>query len=204
MIYHFSAGENWFFTAFVDPADGLGLQRVQTAFGEQVPGSLVIFLAGGLVACLAGGLPIAWLVRRERAERGAAEAALAAHREAAADQAGRLELLDRRRAALAPIESLWLAWTSGGRPDEALLADAAHGLAAARLLFGDPLQAELEEAALLIAEQIRGLGWQQDAIRAGRRDERADLIDAEIAREHALKPKIAALRDRLADATRLA
>jgi hypothetical protein len=163
----------------------------------------VIFLGAGLALCLALLLILALLLVRERAARRAAEAALSAKDDIAAHQAARLELLDRRRAAIAPIESLWLAWASGGRPGEALLADAARALAEARLLFATHLQAELDEAVLLIVEHVRGQSWQRAAIEAGRHDERADLIDQEIAREHRLKPRIADLRVRLADAARM-
>jgi hypothetical protein len=165
--------------------------------------SVAILLGPGLVSGLAAILLLAVLLVRERSARRAAEAALAATRDEAADRAARLDLLDRRRAAIAPIESLWLAWAGGGRPDEAQLADAAQALAEARTLFADALQAELDEAALLIVAHVRGKSWQRAAIQAGRRDERADLIDEEIARERSLKPKIADLRIRLADAARM-
>ena len=165
---------------------------------------IVSFIVGaGFAACVAATLLLAWLLARERAARRAAEASLAAQREAAAEQAARLELLDRRRVAIAPIESLWLVWAGGSRPGEALLAEAARAIAEARLLFAEALDAELDEAALLLAEHVRGRAWQRDAIQAGRRDESADLIDAEIAREQALKPRIAELRIRLAEAARL-
>jgi hypothetical protein len=164
----------------------------------------VAFLLGaGHAACLATILGLALLLVRERAARQAAEAALAARLRAEADTEARLDLLDRRRAAIAPIESLWLAWAGGGRPDEAQLADAGRAIAEARTLFADQLQPELDEAALLIVAQVRGQSRQRDAIRAGRRDKRADLIDEEIAREQELRPRIAALRDRLAEAARL-
>jgi hypothetical protein len=165
--------------------------------------ALAILLVAGLVSCLALVLLLAVLLVRERAARRAAEAALAAGRDEAADQAARLALLDRRRAAIAPIEALWFAWAGGGRPGEALLADAARALAEARLLFAGHLQAELDEAALLIVAHVRGQSWQRAAIEAGRHDERADLIDEEIARERALKPRIADLRVRLVDAARM-
>jgi hypothetical protein len=166
-----------------------------------VPEGVAFFLGAGLASCLAAILLLAWLLLRERAARRAAEAALAARLAAEADLAARLDLLDRRRAVIAPIESLWCAWAGGGRPDEALLAGAARAIAEARTLFGDHLQAELDEAALLIVAHVRGQSRQRDAIRAGR--ERTDLIDQEIARERTLKPRIAALRDRLAEAARL-
>jgi hypothetical protein len=165
--------------------------------------SVAFLLGAGLAACLAAILVLALLLVRERHARRAAEGALAARPGAEADMEARRGLLDRRRAAIAPIETLWLAWAGGGRPDEAQLADAARALAEARLLFADPLQAELDEAAVLIVAHVRGRGRQRDAIRAGRRDERAELIDEEIARELKLKPRIAALRDRLSEAARL-
>jgi hypothetical protein len=192
------------FPAFAAFADRLGpAAGSERGVRGQVPEGVAFFLGAGLASCLAALLLLAWLLVRERAARRAAEAALAARLAAEADLAGRLDLLDRRRAVIAPIESLWRAWAGGGRPDEALLADAARALAEARMLFADHLQAELDEAALLILAQVRGQSWQRDAIRAGRRDERADLIDEEIARERTLRPRIAALRDRLADAARL-
>jgi hypothetical protein len=163
---------------------------------------VAIFLAAGLATSLAATLLLAVLLVRARAARRAADAALAACRDTAADQAARLDLLDRRRAVIAPIESLWRAWTSG-RPDEAQLAEAARALAEARLLFAGHLQTEIDETVLLIVAHLRGRSWQRAAIQAGRRDERADLIDQEIAREHQLKPRIAGLRDRLADAARI-
>ena len=164
---------------------------------------MTVLLLAGLAMSIAAALLLALLLVREKAARRAAEAALAARSDEAADQAARLELLDRRRAAIAPIETLWLAWAGGGRPQEALLADAARALTEARLLFADHLQADLDEAILLIVEQVRGQGWQRAAVAAGRRDERADLIDEEIARERKLKPRIADLRVRLADAARM-
>lgn len=161
---------------------------------------IVSLIIGTVLASAAAAiLLLAWLLARERAARRAAEEALAAGREAAAQ----LALLDRRSAAIAPIETLWLTWSGGGRPGPALLAEAARAIAEARLLFGGPLEAELNEAALLIAEHVRGQAWQRDAILGGRRDESAELIDAEIAREQALKPRIAALRVRLVEAARL-
>jgi hypothetical protein len=163
-----------------------------------------MLLGAGLALCLALILLLALLLARERSVRRVAEAALAAGRDEAADRAGRLDLLDRRRAAIAPIETLWLAWASGGMPSEAQLAEAARALAEARLLFAEPLQAELDEAALLVVEHVRGQSWQRAAIDAGRYSERADLIDEEIARERRLKPRIEALRASLIDAARMA
>lgn len=191
------------FPASATFADGLVLRRAIRGVRGQVSETVAIFFGAGLALGLAPILVLALLLVRERTARRAAEAALAARRDEAADQAARLELLDRRRAAIAPIESLWLAWASGGRPGEALLADAARALAEARLLFAGHLQTELDEAVLLIVEHVRGRSWQRAAIEAGRRNERADLIDEEIAREHRLKPRIAELRDRLADAARM-
>jgi hypothetical protein len=165
--------------------------------------NIIILFGAGLLLALASTMVLALLLARERGARRAAEAALAASRDEATDQAARLALLDRRRAAIAPLESLWLAWAGGGRPSEALLADAARALGEARLLFADHLQPELDEAVLLIVEHVRGEGWQRAAIEAGRYDERAALIDEEIARERKLKPRIADLRLRLADAARM-
>jgi hypothetical protein len=151
----------------------------------------------------AASLWLAWLLRRERAARRAAEAAVAAERQAA-ESTTRHDLLDLRRAAIAPIESLWLAWAGGGLPDDDLLAEAARALAEARLLFAADLAGELDEAAALILEQVRGRRWQRAAIDAGRHDERTDLIGEEMARERQLKPRIASLRLRLFEAARLA
>jgi len=190
------------FVAFARWPGRLGLARDWDGRSGQGPEIVSFIIGAGLAACVAAILLLAGLLARERAARRAAEAALAAQREGAAEQAARLALLDRRRDAIAPIESLWLIWEGGSRPGEALLAEAARGIAEARLLFADPLGTELDEAALLIAEHVRGRAWQRDAVQAGRRDESADLIDAEIARERALKPLIAALRARLAEAAR--
>jgi hypothetical protein len=161
---------------------------------------VAIFLGAGLAPGLV--LLLIILLVRERAARRAAEVALAASRDGTADRAARLDLLDRRRAAIAPIESLWLAWASGGIAGEAQLADAVRALAEARLLFADHLQAELDETMLLIVEHVRGQSWQRAALEAGRHSERADLIDEEIARERRLKPRIESLRTRLGDAAR--
>jgi hypothetical protein len=180
-----------------------GLASRGNSGAGQVSETVAILLEAGLVSCLALILLLAVLLVRERAARRAAEGALAAGRDEAADQAARLALLDRRRAAIAPIEALWFAWAGGGRPSEALLADAARALAEARLLFAGHLQAELDEAALLIVAHARGQSWQRVAIEAGRHDERADLIDEEIARERAIRPRIADLRIRLVDAARM-
>jgi hypothetical protein len=165
---------------------------------------MAIFLGSGLALCLALTLLLWRMLALERAARVAADATLAARMNEAADRALRLDLLDRRRAAIAPIESLWLAWARGGSPDEALLGDAIRALAEARLLFADHLQAELDETALLIVEYVRCQNWQRDAHRAGRYDERADLIGEEIAREARLKPRVESLRIRLSDAARMA
>lgn len=164
--------------------------------------TVAILLGSGLALCLVLILALSWLLMRERSARAAAEAALGAVRDEAAERTSRLDLLDRRRAAIAPIESLWLAFASGGRPDEALLADTIRALAEIRLLFAGHLQAELDDTVLLVVEHMRGQGWQRAAIQAGRHDERADLIAEEITREGRLKPKIEMLRSRLADAAR--
>ena len=169
----------------------------------QVSESLTIFLSAGLALSIAAASFLALLLVRERAARRAAEAALAARSDESADQSARLELLDRRRAAIAPIETLWCCWAVGGLPDEALLTEAARALAEARLLFAGHLQADLDGAALLVVEHLRCRGWQRAAIDSGRRDERADLIREEIAREPKLKLSIADLRVRLADAARM-
>jgi hypothetical protein len=191
------------FPASATFADGLVLRRAIGGVRGQVSESVAIFFGAGLALGLFLVLLLALLLVRERTARRTAEAALAARRDEASDRAARLDLLDRRRAAIAPIESLWLAWAGGGRPGEALLADAARALTEARLLFAGHLQAELDETVLLIVEHVRGQGWQRAAVEAGRRDERADLIDEEIARERKLKPRIADLRVRLADAARM-
>jgi len=171
------------------------------ALRGQVSEGVAIFLGAGLALGLV--LLLGVLLARERAARRAADAALAASRNETTERAARLDLLDRRRAAIAPIEALWLAWASGRIPDEAQLADAVRALAEARLLFADHLQAELDEAMLLIVEHVRGMDWQRAALDAGRHGERADLIDEEIARERRLKPRIEALRIRLGDAARM-
>lgn len=165
---------------------------------------MAILLGSGLALCLVLILALAWLLVRERSARASADAALVALRDEVADRSNRLDLLDRRRAAIAPIESLWLALASGNRANEALLADAIRALAEVRLLFADHLQAELDETVLLIVEHVRGQDWQRAAVAAGRHDERADLISEEIARERRLKPKIEELRIRLTDAARAA
>jgi len=157
---------------------------------------MAVSLGAGLAASVAAILGLALALRRERA-------AHAACRDEAADQAARLALFDRRRAALAPIEALWLAWVGDCRPDSALLAEAARAAGEARLLFADGLAAELEEVAGLLVEQVRGQSWQRAAVAAGRHDERADLIAEEIERERRLKPRIGALRQRMVEAARL-
>jgi len=163
----------------------------------------VVLLGTGLAASLAASLGLALALRRERAGRRAAEAAHAACRNEAAEQSARLGLLDRRRAALAPIDALWLAWTDESRPDSALLAEAARGVGEARVLFAEEVVAEIDEVAGLLVEQLRGLSRQRAAVAAGRYEERAELIDEEIARERRLRPRIGALRRRLAEAARL-
>ena len=158
--------------------------------------TVVVLLGAGLAASVAAIVGLVLALRRERA-------AHAACRDETAEQAARLALLDRRRAALAPIEALWLAWAGDCRPDSALLAEAARAAGEARLLFADGLAAELEEVAGLLVEQVRGQSWQRAAVAAGRYEERADLIAEEIAREQRLKPRIGALRERMAEAARL-
>jgi hypothetical protein len=112
-------------------------------------------------------------------------------------------LLDRRRAALAPLEALWTTWSHDRRPDEAQLAEAARALGEARLLFGDGLAAEVEAVAALLVEQVRGQARQRAAVAASRYEERADLIGEEIERERGLKPRVTELRQRLAAAARI-
>jgi hypothetical protein len=165
---------------------------------------MAILLGSGLALCLVLIVALTSLLLRERSARAAANAALVALQEEVADRSNRLDLLDRRRAAIAPIESLWLALARGNRANEALLADAIRALAEVRLLFADHVQAELDETVLLIVEHARGQDWQRAAVEAGRHDERADLIAEEIARELRLKPRIEKLRVRLTDAARAA
>ena len=165
--------------------------------------TVAVLLGAGLAVSVAAMLGLMLALRRERAARRAAEAAHAACLDEAAEQAGRLALLDRRRAALAPIEALWSVWAAECRPDAALLAAAARAAGEARLLFADGLAAELEEVAALLVEQIRGQGRQAAAVAARRHEERADLIAEEIEREQRLRPRIGALRVRLVEATRL-
>lgn len=165
--------------------------------------SVAIALTAGLALSLASILLLVLLLARERAARRAAEAALETARDEAEGQAARIELLDRRRAAIAPIEALWRCWAVGGLPDDSLLADAARALAEARLLFAGHLQADLDGAALLVVEHLRCQGWQRAAIDSGRHDERVDLIREEIDREPRLKRSICDLRDRLVEAARI-
>jgi hypothetical protein len=165
--------------------------------------TLELLPAAALAACLAAMLLLALALRRERACRRAAEAALADHRAETAMQEERLGLLDRRRAALAPIEALSLAWARDCRPDEAALTEAARAVGEARLLFPAALAADLEEAAALLAMHARGRSWQRAAVEARRHEERADLFAEEIERERLLKPRIAELRQRLAEAARI-
>lgn len=163
----------------------------------------MLLLAAGLALCAIATGALALALRRERDARRAADAALAARQDETARQAAQLALFDRRRAALAPIEALWVAWARDCRPEEALLAEAARALGEARLLFDEMHSAELEEAAGLLVEHVRGQSWQRAAVDAGRYEERAELIAEEIDRERRLKPCIAQLRQRLADAARI-
>jgi hypothetical protein len=164
----------------------------------------VLLPAAALAACLAAMLLLGLALRRERAPRRAAEAALAEHRAEVPLRQERLGLLDRRRAALAPIEALSLAWARDCRPDEAALSAAALAIGEARLVFPAELAAELDEAAALLIVHARGRSWQRAAVEARRHEERADLIAEEIERERLLKPRLVELRMRLAEAARIA
>jgi hypothetical protein len=149
-----------------------------------------------LVAAIA---MLAWQLKRERA----LAAALAARLERAEARAHDLALLDRRAAALAPLDALWLGWSRGARPDRAALDCAMRALAAARLLYPADCAEEMELAAALMADCLRERQWQEAARDSGRHLDRAGLLEAEVAREDGLRRRIASLRARLVDAARV-
>jgi hypothetical protein len=160
-------------------------------------------LLAGLALALPAALLLALALGRERARRRAAEAALAAHRETAALSAEQLALLDRRRAAIQPLDALAAAWTRSCRPAQALVAAAGAALDEAHSVFPRALAPELDEAAALLLCYRRHQDEAEAAIGDGRRSTREEMLEREIALESALKPKLAGLRRRLADAARL-
>ena len=113
----------------------------------------------------------------------------------------RLELLERRAAVIAPIDTLHLSWLRGGRPDGSDLVDALKAMADARLLFPAEIGEVLEQGSTLLLAYIEHLKWQRMA--AGNRFDREDLLERECALEAGLKPKIQELRARLAAEARI-
>jgi hypothetical protein len=160
-----------------------------------------LLIAGQSLSLLA----IAWLVWQLRGAlraRAAAEAALAA-RLAGEDRAMRLELLDRRTAVIAPIDTLWLSWSRGTRPDGGDLADALKAVEEARLIFPTDLAEALEQSSAQLLAYIDHLHWQRSEVANGRRFDRHEMLERELELEAGLKPRIQELRARLAAEARI-
>jgi hypothetical protein len=146
---------------------------------------------------------LGWRFAVEVRRRRTAEAALARRHTAEADRAARLALFDRRVATVAPLDALWLAWSRACRPEPDLVRRAADAAAEARLLFDDALAGDCEELLGLLLGYERHRQACNAAVVGGRHLDHGDLLDEEVALERALKPALAALRDRLAEAARV-
>jgi hypothetical protein len=155
----------------------------------------------GSLAALAAAAVIAFLalaLRRHAARIVALEAA----NRALAGQIDRLALLDRREAACAPLDALWLCWSRCTAPDEAVLDAAAVAAEGAKRLFPRELEPDLDEISRLLGGLVRHRGREREAVLAGRHGERVALMEEEREMERLLRPKLAALRTLLADAAR--
>lgn len=128
--------------------------------------------------------------------------ALESANRALAGQVDRLALLDRREAACAPLDALWLCWSRCTPPDEEVLRAAALAAEGAKRLFPAELAPDLDEVSRLLSGLVRHRSRQRDAVLAGRHRERVVLIEEEAEMEHKLRPKLAGLRALLADAAR--
>jgi len=161
-------------------------------------------MAAGLALALIAVLLLALTLRRESAARVAAIGALEARQDAAEARAGRLAMLDRRLAAIAPLDALWLGWTRGARPERAMIACALTALAEARLVFPESFAGALDEASTLLLAYERHQTALEAALDGGRRYEREEMFERELALEQALKPTLESLRVQLAGAARIA
>ena len=155
-------------------------------------------LAGA--ALVAGALLVlAWTIdrrgRREEAQAGAAAAA-------AVREALRLRLLERRLAVHARLDALWLCWARRGRPDSALLGEAAAAAEEAKLLFAAEHGPELDETGRLLIALERARQWQEEALNRGRPSERDEIRERQAELESALLARVERLRERLAEETR--
>lgn len=158
-----------------------------------LPLSIAVLAAAAIVAII-----LALAMRRSAARI----AALEAENRALADDAERLALFDRREAACAPLDALWLCWGRCAHPDDAMLDAAARAAEAAKRLFPAEIEPDLDEVARLLAGLAARRAWQREAVRGGRHGERVALLDEEAEMERMLKPKLDGLRTLLADATR--
>ena len=152
---------------------------------------------------LAGLAALSWRLAVEVRRRRSAEAGLARRQEAEADRSARLALFDRRVAAVAPLDALWLAWSRSCRPEPDLVRRAADAIAEARLLFDHALGSECDHLLSLLLGYERHREACRAAVAGGRHLDHGDLLDEEIALERALKPALATLRARLAEAARV-
>jgi hypothetical protein len=121
---------------------------------------------------------------------------------ALSEHAERLELLERRESVCAPLDAPWLCWARCLAPDDEALHAAMQAAEAAKRLFAAELEPDLDEVARLLGRLCRQRALQREAVLAGRHGERVALLEEESATERALKPKLAALRTLLAEATR--
>ena len=159
---------------------------------------LALILVFALVAASAAIILLVLTVRRQ-AKRAAA---LEAEKGELAEQLTRLQLLERREAACAPFDALWLCWARCVPPDEAHLHAAARAAESAKRLFPADLEPDLDEVCRLLVALAGHRVRQRDAIRYERHGERVSLMEEEAEMERLLKPKLSGLRTLLADASR--
>ena len=144
---------------------------------------------------------LAWRLRGERRARAAAEAALAAQFADAESLALRMKLLERRASVIAPIDTLYLSWSRGTRPDGGDLVDALKAVEEARLLFSAGLAEALEQSSAQLLAYIDHVRWQRSE--AGSRFDHHENLERELELEAGLKPRIQELRARLAAEARV-
>ena len=155
---------------------------------------------GAIGAVAAAALIAALLQALRRAARRIA--ALETEKRALSQQVQRLELLERRESVCAPLDALWLCWARCLAPEDDMFHAAMQAAEAAKRLFAAELEPDLDEVAHLLAALCQQRALQREAVLAGRHGERVALLEAESATERMLKPKLAALRTLLAEATR--
>lgn len=153
-------------------------------------------LGVGLAIAIAAIVSLTRALRRESQRRTAAEMGLALRAE-------RIAMLDRRLAAIAPLDALWLGWQRGSRPPREAVTMARVGLGETRLLFIETLAPEFDTLCDLLLAYERHLAEADQGFDDRRQWAREEALEREIALEQALKPRLASLRARLAEAARV-